>query len=222
MIDYETGARYNSGKLSLKANLFYMNYISQLILTGKINDVGEYIRESIEKSYRSGIEMEGTLISSSKINLQANISLSRNRIKLYSEYVDDYDGGPQVINEYKNTAISYSPDLTGAIIIGIVPIKNLNIKLIGKYVGKQYLDNTMNETRKLNPYFINDLQLSYVIHPGKIKEIIFQFSLNNFLNRHYISNGYTYSGFSGGMRYDYNYYFPQATVNFLGGVVVKI
>ena len=222
MIDYESGVRYNSGKLSINVNGFYMDYKSQLILTGKINDVGEYIRESVTKSYREGVEMDWSIKLSSKINLLANICLSRNRVKLYREYVDDYDGGPQVTNEYKNTTISFSPDLTGAAIISIVPINNFSIELTGKYVGKQYLDNTTNETRNLDPYFINDLHLSYVIHPKKIKEISFQFSLNNFLNRKYISNGYTYSGFRGGIRYDYNNYFPQAMVNFLGGVVVKI
>ena len=222
MIDYETGARLNSGKSSFNINAFYMNYKSQLILTGKINDVGEYIRESVENSYRKGIEFSGEINFSSMINFRTNISLSDNKIKLYREFVYDYDSGEQILNEYKSTSISFSPDLTGSVILGIVPVKNLNIELTGKYVGKQYLDNTMNETRKLNSYFINDLHLSYTIHPGKIKEIRFQFSLNNFLNREYISNGYSYSGYINGKRNDYNYYFPQAKVNFMGGVVVRV
>ena len=222
MIDYETGTRFNSGKFSFDINAFYMNYKSQLILTGKINEVGEYIRESVENSYRKGLEFSGKINFCQMINFGTNISLSDNKIKLYREFVDDYDGGEQIVTEYKNTSISFSPDLTGAVILGIVPVKNLIIELTGKYVSKQYLDNTMDETRKLNSYFINDLHLSYAIHPGKIKEITFQFTLNNFLNREYISNGYSYSGYISGKRNDYNYYFPQGKVNFMAGVVVKI
>lgn len=222
MIDFETGARFHSGNFSLTLNGYYMDYKSQLILTGKINSVGEYIRESVKNSFRKGIEIEGSINFSSNINLRANVSFSQNRIKFYREYIDDYDGGEQIIYEYKNTTISFSPDLTSAFILSFIPIKNLNLELTGKYVGKQYLDNTTNETRKLDPYFINDLHLSYVLRPGKVKEISFKFSLLNFMNHEFVSNGYTYSGFSGGYRNDYNYYFPQAMVNFLGGVVVKI
>ena len=199
-----------------------MNYKSQLILTGKINEVGEYIRESVENSYRKGLEFSGKINFCQMINFGTNISLSDNKIKLYREFVDDYDGGEQIVTEYKNTSISFSPDLTGAVILGIVPVKNINIEFTGKYVSKQFLDNTMDETRKLNSYFINDLHLSYSIHPEKIKEITFQFTLNNFLNREYISNGYSYSGYINGKRNDFNYYFPQGKVNFMGGVLVKI
>ena len=222
MTDIETGIRYNSNKLSASLNGFIMNYKSQLILTGKINDVGEYIRESVNNSYRTGIELEGKINLSSKIYFHANISISRNRIKLYREYVDDYDGGPQIVNEYTNTSISFSPNSTGAAIVGFIPTKNFQIEFTGKYVGKQYLDNTTNETRKLDSYFTNDLNLSYTLHPVKIKEISFRFSLKNIFNQNYVSNGYTYSVINSGVRNDYNFYFPQAMLNWMVGVVVKV
>ncbi len=222
MIDYETGARFKMNNFSFSVNGYYMNYKSQLILTGKINDVGEYIRESVKDSYREGIEAEGRVIFNPHIYSFANISLSRNRIKNYREYVDDYDGGPQIVNEYNNTSISFSPTITGAILIGFVPVRNFNLELTGKYAGKQFLDNTMNDSRMLDEYFVSDLHLAYSINPGKIKEITFRFALYNITDAIYNSNGYTYSGYISGERNDYNYYFPQARVNWLGGIVVKI
>lgn len=221
MIDYEGGLRYNSGKLSLGINAYYMNYMSQLILTGKINDVGEYIRESVPSSYRGGIELEGIFNASSKLSLQANLTISRNKIKEYREFVDDYDGGPQLLNEYKNTSISFSPEMIAAGLINYKPVKNISIALTGKYVGQQFLDNTSSENRKIDSYFINDLHLSYELQPLKIKSVAINFAINNLLDKEYVSNGYSYSGFIGGIRNDYNYYFPQAGRNWMLGLTAK-
>ena len=69
MIDYEAGGRYNSGKISVNVNCFYMDYKNQLILNGKINDVGEYVRESVKNSYRAGVELEGTINLSSRVSI---------------------------------------------------------------------------------------------------------------------------------------------------------
>jgi iron complex outermembrane receptor protein len=222
MLDYEAGTRLNYDRLSLSFNGYYMDYKSQLILTGKINDVGEYIRESVKNSYRAGIEAEGKVIFNSLIYSSANVTMSKNKIREYKEYIDDYDGGPQVVNIYTNTNISFSPAVTGAVIVGINPLKNFNLEFTGKYVGKQFLDNTSNNSRVLDDYFINDMHLSYSIHTKSVKEITFKFSLNNLLDVVYNSNGYSFSGYSGGSRYDYNYYFPQAKMNWFGGVTVKI
>ena len=222
MIDYEAGLRYNFEKLLFTFNVFYMDYKSQLLLNGKINPVGEYIRESVKDSYRKGIEMEGRYNFSSLVNLKVNLTLSKNRIKKYLEYVDNYDGGPQIINTYNRTPIAFSPDISGSAIVEFLPIKNFSINLAGKYVNKQFLDNTGNENRKLDSYFISDLHLIYAIHPKKMKEVSFHFSIYNLLNKEYISNGYTYSGYSSGQRSDSNFYFPQAKINWLGGITVGI
>jgi iron complex outermembrane receptor protein len=222
MIDYEAGLRYNSGKLSCAFNAFYMDYKSQLILNGKINTVGEYIRESVRDSYRTGGEMEVRYNYSAHVNLKGNLTLSKNRIKKYFEYVDNYDGGPQIVNIYERSPIAFSPEINGGAILEIVPVKNSSIGFAGKYVGKQYLDNTGNENRKLEPYFISDLYFSYSLHPRKMKEISFHLSFYNLFNTEYISNGYTYSGYKSGLRNDYNFYYPQAKINWLGGIIVSL
>jgi iron complex outermembrane receptor protein len=222
MTDFETGGSYNSRSFSVTANLFYMNYRDQLILNGKINDVGEYVRENVKDSYRAGIEMEAAYIFSNTINIKAGVSLSKNRIKSYNEYVDDYDGGPQLINTYSNTVISFSPEVTSTMLLHVNPIKNFSFDLTGKYTGKQYLDNTKNENRKLDPYFTSDLRLNYNILLKKIRVFELSFSVLNLPDTKYSSNGYSYSGYSGGLRYDYNYYFPQAGRYWMAGVRIGI
>jgi iron complex outermembrane receptor protein len=198
-----------------------MDYVNQLVLTGKINDVGEYIRENVKDSYRTGIEAEATVAISPKLTVNANATISRNIIKLYREYVGDYDGGPQVIHEYENSTISFSPELISAGMITFLPVKNFSVTLVGKYIGRQFLDNTSDNSRSIDPYVVSNMLFEYKIHPGKIRSIAFRFSLNNFLNSTYESNGYTYSEFRGGQRYDYNDYYPQAKLNYLGGIEIS-
>ena len=38
-----------------------MNYKNQLVMTGKLNDVGERTHVNVAESFRKGIEVEGNL-----------------------------------------------------------------------------------------------------------------------------------------------------------------
>ena len=49
-------------------------------LPGKINDVGAYTRTNIPKSYRAGIELDGTLSITRWLKAAANIAMSRNKV----------------------------------------------------------------------------------------------------------------------------------------------
>ena len=59
------------------ATLYYMQYKDQLVLTGKINDVGAYTRTNIPNSYRIGIELQGNARIADWLNISANLTLSR-------------------------------------------------------------------------------------------------------------------------------------------------
>ena len=77
-----------------------MYYRDQLILTGKINDVGAYTRTNVDKSYRTGIELQGAVQLNKAFSLNANLSLSANKILNFTEFIDDYDNGGQIENKY--------------------------------------------------------------------------------------------------------------------------
>jgi iron complex outermembrane receptor protein len=225
LTDIELGLKGQSKKCSYGINFYYMDYKDQLVNTGKINDVGEAVRQNVPNSYRTGIEAEG-MTRLNQFYLKGNITLSENKIKKYFEYLYGEDTAGVVlvrINEYSQTPISFSPAVTGFAGIGMEILKGLNAELDGKYVGKQYIDNTGSELRSLQPYFITDLHLSYTLTPKKIREITFQFSVFNLMNEKYSSSGATYPGLDNfGERADYNVVFPQAEINFSGGVVVKL
>jgi iron complex outermembrane receptor protein len=222
LYDWEAGANFAGKNWNVGANLYYMTYKDQLVLTGKINDVGAYTRTNIPKSYRTGIELQGAATINKYINATANISLSKNKVLDFVEYIDDYDNGGQIINTYSSSDIAFSPAVVGGGAINILPIKNWEISLPFKAVSKQYLDNTSNESRKLNDFYIQDFRTIYTIKGKKNFETNLIFQLNNLFDRKYEPNGYTFSYIYGGSLTTENYYFPMAGRNYVFTVNIKL
>ena len=155
------------------------------------------------------------------MNVAANISFSENKIKNFTEYLDDYDNGGQQTKFYSKTTISFSPAVIAGGSINFIPVKNGEISLISKYVGRQYLDNTSQISRSLNPYYLQDIRLSYQIEKKLLKAINIIVQLNNVFNKKYEPNGYSFSYIYGGSLTTENYYFPMAGFNFMAGVNLK-
>jgi iron complex outermembrane receptor protein len=223
LYDLEIGVDKKNTSFTYSAVLYYMNYHNQLVSTGKINDVGAYTRTNTPKSYRLGIELQAAEKFTKWLNIAGNIAFSNNKIKNFTEYVDDYDDGRQVTNQYYNTDISFSPNKVAAAMVNIIPLKNSEVNFQSKYVGRQYLDNTSHISRSINPYFVQNVKLSYRLHPNKaLKYIDFIFQLNNIFSKKYESNGYTYTYISGGKETVENYYFPMATTNVLAAINITL
>ncbi len=220
--DFELGIEKRQNNFMLSATAYFMKYINQLVLTGKINDVGAYTRINIPDSYRLGLELQGTSNIAEWLNVAGNLTLSRNKIKQSAEYVDDYDNGGQKITTHNNKDIAFSPSVVGAFTANISPIKNVEISLPAKYVGRQYLDNTEDRTRSLNPYFVQDAKVTWSIREHLFKQLNLIAQVNNVFNKKYEPNGYTYSYFSGGSNIAENYYYPMAGTNFMVGLNVKL
>ncbi len=208
--DIELGWRHNSDKLSLNTNLYYMLYNNQLVLTGAFDDVGSPIRETSGKSYRLGLEVDATIKLSKYFSIRPNIAISDNK---NIEFVKSIDNTAASIID--NTNISFSPNIIGGNMITYSYNKNLQIALLSKYVGKQYLNNIDDENSILESYFVNDFNINYTFNPNKIfKGITLTGLVNNILNEKYSSNGADYGG-------GFIYFYPQATTNFLLGATLK-
>ncbi|MFA9190470.1 TonB-dependent receptor [Flavobacterium sp. FZUC8N2.13] len=202
--DFELGWRFNSDKFQLNSNFYYMGYRDQLILTGRLDDVGAPIRSNTDKSYRLGFEVDATIAVSEKFILRPNFTLSSNK------NVDLAVEG----QNYGTTKIAYSPEIIAGNIIVYSPIQNLHISLLQKFVGEQFMNNIELPEAKLADYFVNDLNVSFEIKPKSIfKSIMITGLVNNFLDKKYVSNGYMWDV--------YPYYYPQAGINFLAGLTLK-
>jgi len=223
LVDYEFGWKYKSEKFYLGSNLYYMNYKNQLVLTGALDDVGTPIRENSGKSYRKGIELETMLRASNNFDISTNISFSKNK---NIDYKTNFNG---LITNWGDTDISFSPNLISSVGFNYSPKKDLNISILNKFVGDQYMSNTESVVSKLSSYSTTDLNFIYSFKKSKyFNEIIFTAMLNNIFNKEYVSNGYYYT-------YDDTWsdpnivttiegtgYYPQAKRNFLIGFTFKL
>ena len=221
LIDYEAGYKVQTEKLAFTANAYYMDYKNQLVLSGQQNDVGAYNRVNVPVSYRAGLELEAGVRLARPLRWNINATVSQNKIRNFTEYLDNYDTGAQESRQHNQTDISFSPNVISGSQLLYTPAKGLEIGLLSKYVGKQYLDNTSDESRKLNAYFTNDIRVIYILKPKFAQEITFTLLFNNVLNELYESNGAAYPYVSESRVVNDNYYFPQAGRNFLAGVRVR-
>ena len=219
--DYELGYKFKNKKTSLNINAFYMRYKNQLVATGALNDVGSPVFENSGKSYRAGIEIEGAIKIIPKVMLQPNLTLSTNKNE---DFYFERDG---VLTNLGNTNIAYSPNMVIGNALTYSPINTLQISLLTKYVGKQYMGNIDAEKSILPDYSTSDLNINYEWKINKgIKSIVFSGLINNIFDRTYESNGYFYT-------YNDNWsgpgistiegvgFYPQAGINFLAGINLK-
>ncbi len=226
MRDLEIGYAYNYKKLAINTNIYWMDYTNQLILTGQINDVGGYTRTNAKESCRAGIELAGRYKIIPSLALSGAFMLSQNKIKQFNEYLDEYlDDEPyysQQLIDHKNTNLAFSPTIVTNAGLTFKPLKNLSIDWITKYVGRQYLDNTSNDNRSINPFSFSNLTLSYKIENKFFEEITFSLLVNNIFNAWYSNNGYTYSYLYDGQTTTENFYYPQAGRNFMFRILMKV
>ncbi|MEQ6121551.1 TonB-dependent receptor [Reichenbachiella sp. MALMAid0571] len=220
MRDLEVGYKRNTKNYAVELNFYNMSYDNQLVLTGALNDVGSNVRTNVAKSYRRGIELNGGIKLSQQFDWNANVTFSQNKIENFTEVLYDYgaawDEYNVVENGYKDSDIAFSPNVIAGSNFSYSPIEAFKISLLSKYVGKQYLDNTSNDDRTIDAYFVNNLQFTFNFKTKLIKDIGLNLLVNNLLDYEYESNGYTF-GYSAGSDYVVreNYLYPQAGRNFL-------
>jgi len=226
LIDYEAGYSFSMGICSLGANLFYMDYKNQLILTGRVNDVGDPLSSNIDKSYRTGVELMAGAQLTKWLKWNGNLTLSENKILNFTEEnVDYYDNSWNYIETKSTylgkTDIAYSPNVTCGSVFDAT-FNNFSLRLMSNFVGKQYLDNTSDNARSIDSYFVNNIRLGYTLKTKLVKTIELGLLVNNILNEKYETNAWTwYSCYVGGVRNNDLRYFPQAGTNVLANVTLK-
>ena len=247
MVDIEVGYEYTTEKLSLSANVYMMEYWDMLLETGKLSDVGYAIKENVPRSWRRGIEFAASWRPVAWLQLNGNMTLSTNKIRNYTAYYEMYDNASdwnylgQHSVEYVNADILMSPSLVGMASATVRPFagsgrswESLYASLTGKYVGKQYFDNTSSDERSVPAYFVGDLVLGYRVPLGRSlgfarddrmgarddrrgsdPSVSFSFHINNVFNRMYYADAWVWRAY---FRDDSSWYsdiglYPQAPLN---------
>lgn len=230
MIDYELGYRYQGdGGVHLGANLYYMDYHNQMVQTGKLTDIGYKLMENVKESYRAGLELEAALpLWKNKLRLDANATFSRNKIRDYTAWFDHYDNQNdwgwegQLSRAYGTTDISFSPSMVSAMGVTWQPTSALYLNLMNKYVSKQFMDNTSDDAKAIDAYFVSNLSAGYTFQKSPVGTFNLQLFVNNLFNREYVANGWAATDtFADGSSINWIGYYPQATRNIMARLTIS-
>lgn len=222
LYDYELGYTYSHPHFAVGANLYFMDYDNQLVLTGEYNDVGAYKTKNVKDSYRMGAELTAGVKITDWLRWDANLVASRNKILNYHQYIDLYDdqdnwnwvGQDSVVG---TTTIAFSPSLTASSLFTF-NVAGFTATVQTGVVGKQYLDNTEDEQAMLRAYSTTNLNLQYLlpIANSQWPNIRLMCQINNIFNAKYANNGGAEaSRFMDGSRCCW--YYAQAGINVHAG-----
>jgi len=198
LTDFELGYAFDNQTIKASANIYFMNYKDQLVPTGKLNEVGYKLMSNVAKSYRAGIELTAGYRPFNSLQIDATTTLSRNRVVDYTTWFETYDNSndwgdaPQLSQHFDEAALPFSPELTAALGITIIPAKNFKFKLTEKYVSEQYVTNTQNEDLKLSAYDCANASLSYTFRIKNFADAELGLFVNNLLSNQYICNAWGY------------------------------
>ena len=237
LYDTEIGFKYNNNKLRFNANFYLMNYDNQLIKTGEINDVGYFTSENVKKSFRRGVEIEGSMALNKKFAWAGNITLSENKVDTFIQFIDNWDTWGQEEVTYSNTDLAFSPNIIWSSQFTYNHNNNLSTNFISKYVGEQFIDNTSSQDRKLDDYLVSSLRITYNFNSKIFQYAKLSVQINNLFDNEYVSNAWLYRFISEGYdprdddhyvtkdsdtRYNMAGYFPEATRNYLVGLTLGV
>jgi iron complex outermembrane receptor protein len=223
LMNYELGYKFKNKTFAAGVNLYYMKYKDQLILNGRLNEIGEMLTSNVPDSYRTGIELLAGARINQYLEWNGNLTLSRNKIQNYTNFtsvfneVEDEYETEQVADFFKSTNIPYSPNVIANSLFTFRH-KSFNAGLQSSHVSKQYLDNTNSDNRSLNAYFVNNLRLGYDFKIKGLRQLSLNLLINNLFNEKYESNGWAWSEYYRNVDgtldlYSGAGYYPQAGTN---------
>jgi iron complex outermembrane receptor protein len=224
LTNFELGYQINKNRWAFGGNVYYMNYKNQFVPNGRLSESGYALMDNVAKSYRLGLELIGGYQIAKPLRIDANLTLSQNKIQDYHVIRPLYvpNSWPLEFVEYekytiKSSDLAFSPNVVGAGVLSYSPKQNFNIMLTGKYVGKQFFDNFSTKENVLDAYFVSDLSIRYDFQLKRKCTYNFyvQATINNLFNKDYIGNANTYTSYyTDGTSYTESRFFPQAPIHF--------
>ena len=205
--DLEVGYKYQSQLFTAGANLYWMDYKDQFVLTGEIDKIGEAITRNVPDSYRLGVELEAALKPIDWFRWDVNATWSKNRVKGIT--VQLMDGG---VADLGNQPLAFSPDF---ILNNILTFSYRGAKasVQSQYVSEQYMTNTgfksyqthddngqlVDVGMMLDGHFTTNVDLSYNFQLPKlgIKDVTVGLTLYNLFSAKFDNNGWAAPAFTG-------------------------
>ena len=198
--DLEAGYKFQSPRFSAGANIYWMDYKDQFVLTGEIDKIGEAITRNMPNSYRLGVELEAAWRPADWFRWDINATWSKNRVKDIT--VNLTDG---TVANLGNQPLAFSPDF---LLNNILTFNYAGFKasVQSRYISDQYLTNTglksyetlddngnpVDVSMMLDGHFTTNLDLSYNFRLPTLglRDATIGLTLYNLFSAKYDNNGW--------------------------------
>lgn len=217
MLDVELGYRLGLERFTAQANLYLMEYRDMLLETGRLSSSGYAIKENVPRSWRRGIELQAMWAPVQWLAIDGNATLSINQIADYTSFVPyDDDSGRVLPVHYGRTTMLMSPSIIGMGRVRAYPWKGGELGVNAKYVGKQFIDNSMREEMAIPAYWTAGASVSQNFSFGL--RIFAHF--HNIFNRMYYAAGWRWESYNEASDTIYSGIgvYPQPPFNFMVGL----
>ncbi len=174
--DFELGARYSRARISVNANFFYLDFENEIAPVGEILNFGLSRRANIRNSFRTGVELDWSVIPVSWLDVSGNITYMHAEIQSF----EDEDSG---LSFDGNTPV-LSPDWIYNLNIGFKPARPFTIGLSANGIGESFLELSNDSNLVLPAYTIYD---AFVRFDWKFLSVSAE--LNNLTDKLYFSSG---------------------------------
>jgi iron complex outermembrane receptor protein len=214
MNDLEIGYEFNKDNVSLSVNLFYMLFENEIVKNGKLDRFGQPMTGNAKGTTHIGAEVAGIVSLFKHLQVNANVTFSRNYITEGYTYLDD---GTAI--DVSDNRISGFPDLLANCGVSYTAggfYSTLNLRYnggfysdnyddkIGEYYASGYVDYSDN---KVDAFFTANFLASYKLNVNSfVNNVKIYFQANNIFDN-------LYAAYAIGKEF-----FPAAERNIFAGV----
>ena len=213
LTDYELGLNYTGHRYSLNVTGYLMLFNNEIVAYGGVDDEGTPIKGNAESTIHRGIEFAGSAALTRDLKVSGNVSVSQNYFGEFiaTEYSTDWTSVVQ--NDYSGNPITLFPGVLGNLRVTYT-LAQLRSSLSLRHVGKQYLDNTGNDNRIVDPYTTVDFSTDFRTEKFTgLSGVKIGVQVNNLMDKVYETTGYWY-----GERYLY----PAAGRNYFVSLSLEL
>ncbi len=212
LLDYETGLVRVSDRMTLRANLFWMDFRDEIVSYGQVDDDGFPIRGNADRTVHRGVELSGSFNLPRHFRLDINCSFNDNYFSRFIFHDYNWNTGETVDIDLSGKTIAGFPDFIANTTLSW-RTEAVTAAIRWQVFGKQYLDNTETAGRTIPSYNMIHAWIRYRLPAvAGFKRVELNLKLNNILNKLAYTAGY-YDSWAGE-----NYYWPSAGFHFNFGI----
>ncbi len=216
LVDFELGINYTNTFINASVNLYWMDFRNEIIASGGLDKDGSPIKGNAESTIHRGIELTATSKLGNHFQVSGNFAYSQNFFKKFIEKQYNWSTGKVDEVDLSGNNISSFPSIIANLKF-TANYGTLFTSLSVQHIGKQYLDNTENESRIINSFTTMGLFSSYkIITNNDMPDVRIILKINNLLDAEYETAGY-YDPWS-----NQNYYWPAAGRNIYAGLQLML